>query len=207
MFNFEAFIAYAFVVSFTPGPNNIMCMASGNKNGLRKTLPFIAGIVSGFIIILWLSSLFNLVLAAQIPKFIPFMKIIGAAYMLYLMLKILEIHPLKYIFKAKAKKVHNFEDKPLKYYNGVTLQFLNFKAILYALTITSNFIIPYYDSPLILLMFSLLLGCVTFCSNLSWTLFGSVFNRFLARYNRPFNLLMAVLLIYSALSILGWFHN
>jgi hypothetical protein len=39
-----------------------------------------------------------------------------------------------------------------------------------------------------------------------WALFGSLMNTFLMRYERPFNLAMALLLVYSAVSISGITH-
>ncbi|WP_312815044.1 hypothetical protein [Sedimentibacter sp.] len=38
--NLSAFISYAFITSFTPGPNNIMSMTNATKYGFKKSLPF-----------------------------------------------------------------------------------------------------------------------------------------------------------------------
>ena len=43
-----AFILFAAVMFFTPGPNNIMVMSSGLTFGFRRTLPHIAGVTIGF---------------------------------------------------------------------------------------------------------------------------------------------------------------
>ena len=39
-----AFVAFVFVMFFTPGPNNIMLMSSGLTYGFRRTLPHMAGV-------------------------------------------------------------------------------------------------------------------------------------------------------------------
>lgn len=39
-----ALAAFAFVTSVTPGPNNLMLMASGANFGLRRTLPLMLGV-------------------------------------------------------------------------------------------------------------------------------------------------------------------
>jgi threonine/homoserine/homoserine lactone efflux protein len=44
------FITYTFVMSITPGPNNVMLTASGARFGFRRTLPHILGIGCGFIV-------------------------------------------------------------------------------------------------------------------------------------------------------------
>ena len=43
-----ALIAFAFVTSITPGPNNLMLLASGVNFGFRRTLPHMLGIGVGF---------------------------------------------------------------------------------------------------------------------------------------------------------------
>src|SRR5262249_20875754 len=42
-----AFVVFAAVMYFTPGPNNVMLLSSGLTYGFRRTLPHIAGIVIG----------------------------------------------------------------------------------------------------------------------------------------------------------------
>lgn len=41
-------VAFAFVTSITPGPNNLMLLASGANYGVRRTLPHMAGVALGF---------------------------------------------------------------------------------------------------------------------------------------------------------------
>lgn len=43
-----ALIGFAFVTSVTPGPNNMMLMASGANFGLRRTVPHMLGVSLGF---------------------------------------------------------------------------------------------------------------------------------------------------------------
>ena len=43
-----AFVVFAAVMFFTPGPNNIMLLSSGLTYGFRRTLPHIAGVTFGF---------------------------------------------------------------------------------------------------------------------------------------------------------------
>ena len=89
MFNLGAFLSYVFVVTFTPGPNNIMAMANAGKYGFRRTLKFNLGVFTGFLVLLLSSSYFNLFLFNVIPKIRTFMGILGAGYMVYLAFKIM----------------------------------------------------------------------------------------------------------------------
>ena len=49
-----ALIIFAFVSSITPGPNNLMLMASRANFGYRRTIPHMLGIGLGFSIMLLL---------------------------------------------------------------------------------------------------------------------------------------------------------
>lgn len=190
--NLFPFLSYVFVVTFTPGPNNIMSMVNANKFGFRRTRGFLLGVFAGFSIVMILSSYFNLILFNLIPKIKVFMGILGAAYMIYL------------AFKIVTGKDHA-EDNP-KYNSfpaGVALQFVNPKGILYGITVVSNFILPYSRSDLFLVSSSIALGAVAYLSVSSWALFGAFFQRFLSKHRKPFNVAMGILLVYSAVSISG----
>ena len=45
---FIALLIFAFVASATPGPNNVMLLASGVNFGFRRTIPHMLGIAMGF---------------------------------------------------------------------------------------------------------------------------------------------------------------
>lgn len=199
MFNLSAFLTYAIVVTFTPGPNNITSFATAGQLGYRKTLNFMLGVATGFFIIMVLSSFFNLLLMNIIPKIKVVMSLIGTLYMVYLAYKISGINlPEKH--KPTFEAIANIK-------TGILMQFVNPKGIIYGITITSTFITPYFNSALALLGFSLFLSLLAFTSTSCWALFGSTFNKILAVYQKQFNILMALLLLYSAYSILsGLFH-
>ncbi len=44
------FVTYTFVMSITPGPNNVMLTASGANFGFRRTVPHIFGVGVGFVV-------------------------------------------------------------------------------------------------------------------------------------------------------------
>ncbi|MFD4817864.1 LysE family transporter [Peribacillus butanolivorans] len=188
-----SFLLYVFVTSFTPGPNNIMAMLFANKYGFKKTLGFCLGVGAGFFVIMVLSSYFNLLLKNFIPKIEFFMTFLAAIYMLYLAIKIIS---------SKNNDKDDDGDKNNRFFSAMLLQFVNPKGILYGITAVSTFIIPYHTSNFSLLFFSFFLAFVGFLSTMSWSVFGSLFQRFLKKYRSQFNLIMALLLVYSAISIL-----
>jgi cysteine/O-acetylserine efflux protein len=187
-----SFMVYVFVTSFTPGPNNIMAMGLAHQSGIKKTIKFCLGVGIGFFAIMELCSYFNLLLKDLIPKVELGMTFLGAIYMLYLAYKMLKS-------KSKEKEDTDFKNNFLA---GMLLQFVNPKAILYGITVLSTFILPNYHSNLSLLFFSLFLAFIGFTSTLLWSVFGSIFQKFLTNYRSQFNIIMALLLVYSAISII-----
>ena len=187
-----SFLVYVFVMSFTPGPNNIMAMLFANQYGFKKTLRFCLGVGAGFFIIMILSSYFNLLLHNVIPKIELPMMILGTGYMLFLAYKILT---------STTSGNGNNGGKYNSFLAGMLLQFVNPKGVLYGITVVGTFILPYHTSHGSLFLLSLFLGFVGILSTASWSLFGSVFQKLLSKYRQPFNIVMALLLMYSAVSI------
>jgi threonine/homoserine/homoserine lactone efflux protein len=192
MLNWLPFISYVFVTTFTPGPNNIMSMTNAHEYGFRKTMRFNLGVFAGFIVIMLLCSYMSLFLAGVLPRFSLFMAVLGAGYMLYLAGKIVRSTGDPH---ADGKGGLN------SFWAGLWLQFLNPKVILYGITVVANFVIPYNQSDVSLVLFSVLLAFIGFVSTTCWALFGVLFQRLLSSYRRPFNWLMALLLVYCAVSV------
>lgn len=198
MFNLGLFLSYAFVVSFTPGPNNIMSLYNASHKGFKKGLSFNLGVASGFLVLMLLCSFLNFGLNAIMPKIQPYMRLIGTAYMLYLAYK---------IYQSKApNEIESPSNSMINFKTGFLMQFVNPKAILYGITIVSSFIMPYYSSWSVLFLFALFLALIAFLSTSSWSLFGSLFTQLLSKYYRIFNLAMSGLLIYTAVNISGLLH-
>ncbi len=195
------FLSYASTCTFTPGPNNLMALSSGTRLGYNGSLRFLLGMAVGLFVVLFASAWLNLALSEQMPVFIPFMRWVGVAYMLYL-----AWHTAAGAFKksehAEQTEQKTHRDGIYTFFPGLFLQLVNFKLILYGLTVTSNFILPHYRETMWLFAFSLALAFLGFISLTCWALFGSLLQKFLARHMRAFNGAMALLLIYCAYSLL-----
>jgi len=122
------------------------------------------------------------------------MGILGAAYMTFLAILII---------KSKDTSEEKANERLNSFFTGLSLQFINPKLILYAITVSSNFIIPYYKSNMILFFFTIFLSSLILISVSLWALFGAFFKKFLSRYRKAFNLVMGLLLLYGAISISG----
>ncbi len=185
-------MVYVFVTTFTPGPNNVMAMTNSVRFGYRKTLGFLGGILTGFLLIMLLSGLLNVILVNLLPQMKVGLTVLGAIYMLYLAGHILFS---KYEEGKDSESVTSFKA-------GFTLQFLNLKVILYGITVYSLFVVPAFPDALRASLFAPVLAGIGFIATSCWALGGYLFRDWLRRYSLGFNLVMAGLLIYSAITSL-----
>jgi len=200
MFDLVAFISYVAIVMYTPGPNNIMSMSHSQRYGFKKTLNFMLGVFTGVSILVFLSCYFNLFLFKNVTFFKSIVGPLGAIYMIYLAWII--IKPEKTGEDAKNGKGYSNKAQ-ISYPTGVLLQFLNPKGVIFALTVSSNFILPFFEGNFTYILFSIILGLAAFSSVSIWAGFGALVNRFFSQYGKVFNYLMAAFLVYSAISISG----
>src|SRR5690349_8995485 len=79
-----AFIVFASVAAFTPGPNNTMLLASGLNFGFRRTIPHMLGVGFGVGIVVLVAGFGLGVIFQAYPLLYTALKYAGAAYLLYL---------------------------------------------------------------------------------------------------------------------------
>lgn len=191
MFNWFSFLTYAIVTAVTPGPNNILSMSNGSRKGFRGALPFNMGIWVGFSAVMLLCTAFCSLLSAWIPKMRLPMLIVGALYMLYLAW---ETFRSSGVIEEKAEKDGFFA--------GLLLQFVNPKIYIYCIASMEAYILPFYQGQALPLVgFALLLAFIGFAFTLLWSAFGSVFKWLFSGYAKAVNTVMALLLVYCAVSL------
>ena len=191
MFNWLAFLTYAFITAATPGPNNIMSMSNGGRLGLRGALPFNFGICAGFSAVMLLCTAFCATLTNLIPAVKTPMLIAGAAYMLHLAWS-----------TFRSSGVIEDRHSSSGFYAGMLLQFINPKIYIYGIMSMQAYILPFYaGEPLTLALFALLLAFIGFAFTLCWSAFGSAFRLIFSRHTKIVNTIMALLLVYCAVSL------
>lgn len=191
--NFFPFLIYLFVTTFTPGPNNIVSMSNGMRDGYRKSLPFLGGIFTGFLVVILLCGWLNIALVSLLPQVKGWLNLLGAAYMLYLAVHILFSKP------AAAEDNRNRLNTFLA---GFSMQFLNLKVILYGITIYSTFIIPAFPNPFSAALFAPLLAGVGYVATSCWAVGGDLLSKWISGHYCLFNAVMSALLVYTAISSL-----
>ena len=194
MINLLSLYNYATIVTITPGPNNLMSMTSSSSKGYKNTTLFRLGIYTGFTLVMFITSFFNIVVSELLPSVLVYLKIIGALYIGYLILKINGIQ------LSKAKNKENRVSYTFK--EGLLLQLVNPKVILYGISIFSSFIIEHTSSVVLLSLFSISFSTLAFlCINL-WAIVGDKLQKYINDHLLIFRVVMSIGLLYSILAIL-----
>jgi threonine/homoserine/homoserine lactone efflux protein len=180
------FAAYSFVMSITPGPNNVMLTASGATFGFRRTVPHILGISFGcgvqlLAVCAGLGAIFT-----RWPDLQSALRWIGALYLLYLGVRMLGSGPVRSGASAR----------PVTFLEAAIFQFLNPKAWVMTLTAATLFL-PHElglfaaGAYMLAIMVVMNMPCIAV-----WALFGSSLRTFLERpaSRMGFNAAMAVAL-------------
>lgn len=184
-----AFLLFAAVMLFTPGPNNIMLMSSGLNFGFARTLPHMLGVSLGFGLMVFLVGIGLGAIFQIYPALYWVLKYAGAAYLLYLAWVI-----------GTSSKVEEGKKKsrPLTFIEGAAFQWINAKGWIIALGAITTYA-ALTSFPLNVVLLSALFALMGTASSAAWTAFGSGLRRFLkdARHVRVFNIVMALLLVAS----------
>lgn len=192
----SALTLYALVSSITPGPNNLMLMASGVNFGFRRTLPHMLGIGIGFTVMLALVGFGLGGIFAQFPQLETALKVVAVSYMLWLAWKITQ--------SSAPEDGARAGGKPMTFLQAAAFQWVNPKAWIMALSA-----IPIYapgQSAAQVLLVAAIFGAVNLPSVSTWALAGTLMRRWLQDPLRlkVFNWLMAGLLVLSlAPALLG----
>ncbi len=189
-----ALAAYAFVTSITPGPNNLMLLASGTNFGLRRTLPHLLGISLGFGVMVFGVGLGLTGLFLAFPPLYLAMKVVGAAYLVWLAWR---------IATAAAPMGESKRRRPMSFLGAAAFQWVNPKAWIMAVGAISNYA-PAEAGASSLAVIALVYALVNAPSVAVWAAFGAALRNWLIhpRRLRIFNIAMAILLLASLYPIL-----
>lgn len=186
-------MTYCFVMSSTPGPNNVMLATSGALFGYRRALPQIFGTNSGvavqtFITCLGLGSLF-----VAFPVLHQILRVTGALYLVFL------------AWKLSASSLGEArETKPLSFAQAALFQAVNPKSWVKSITLASVFMPVGLSAPVGALLVAIVGLVIGFPTASMWALFGVAIRRLLTDplKRRIFNLSMGAMLVALAVSFL-----
>lgn len=188
-------MGFAFVTSVTPGPNNMMLLASGANFGLRRTVPHLVGVALGFGAMAFVMGLGLAQLFRSWPPIELGFKIVAALYMLWLASK---------IARAAAPKAEmDAEARPISFLQAAAFQWVNPKA--WAMALTAVTVYASSSAPWAIALVAAVFTVVNLPSVTLWAWAGQALRRWLTTPSRlrVFNWTMAVLLIASLWPVLA----
>lgn len=129
---FLALLGFAFVTSVTPGPNNMMLLASGVNFGFRRTVPHMLGISMGHALMVFLVGLGLAGVFKAWPPALVVLKVASVGYMLWLAWKIAQ---------SGAPGEGKAKPQPMTFLQAAAFQWVNPKAWAMALGAVSAYVV------------------------------------------------------------------
>ncbi len=185
---------FAFVTSVTPGPNNLMLLASGVNFGLRATLRHLLGISAGLLVMLVAVGMGLAEVFARYPMAHTVMRWGGMAYMAYL------------AFRIASARVNVSEDgsrgPPMGFFAAAAFQGINPKCWIMVIGFFSAYV-PTGLGVAGIVLASALFALVNLPSCGSWIVLGQGLRHMLSKpaQQRAFNVAMGALLLGSTVSM------
>ena len=188
-----ALALFAFVTSVTPGPNNLMLMASGANFGFRRTVPHMLGVSLGFVLMAFLVGVGLAGLFQTYPLAVTALEVVSVVYMLWLAWKIAH---------AAAPKERQAGGTPMTFLQAAAFQWVNPKA--WAMALTAVTVHAPDRSLWAVALVAVIFGAINLPSVSLWTLIGQQMRRVLTNTRRLmiFNWTMAGLLVLSLAPVL-----
>ncbi|MEP5761170.1 MAG: LysE family translocator [Litoreibacter sp.] len=190
---FTGLALFAVVSSITPGPNNLMLMASGANFGFRRSIWHMLGIGIGFTVMIILVGLGLIQIFEAYPVSHTILKIGSALYLAWLAWKIANAAPPQ---KGESGGT------PMTFMQAAAFQWVNPKAWTMALTAISLYAPD--QSTRAILAVALIFGIINIPCVSIWTVMGQQLRRILTNPKRlrAFNWIMAASLIASLYPVL-----
>lgn len=192
-----ALIGFAFVMSLSPGPGNFLLLSSGANFGFGRSVPLVLGISGGFLTMVFCIGIGLGEVLQRAPAILTVLRILCAAYVIYLAWKISRIRSL-------GSGSDGTLAKPIGFVQAAMFQLVNPKAWAVAFILTVSYTDPenYLRSLLILIVLFAIVNLPTISL---WAVSGVALRRVLSTDARLrlFNLVMAGLLVATMIPVLA----
>ena len=188
-----ALLLFAFVTSVTPGPNNLMLLASGANFGFRRSVPHMLGISLGHMAMVFLLGAGLVAAFDAVPWLDRALMVVSVLYMTWLAWR---------LANAAAPGTGGGKGRPLTFLEAAAFQWVNPKAWAMALTAVSVYAPDRSVGAAALV--AAVFATVNLPSVSVWTGLGTQIRRWLSTGARlrAFNWTMAGLLILSLWPVL-----
>ncbi len=196
------FIIFSFTASITPGPNNLMMMASGGVFGLKRTIPHIIGVVLGFGVLLGAMILGLGLLMERAPGLTLAVQIAGASWLAWLGLKL--CWSALHYEKKNNENSRKSQARPLKFSEAALFQWANPKALVMTTSCAAAFTGLSDIVWVRLIVMTTIFSFIGLGTSLLWTIMGSSLSRWLetGRKAAISQFLMGLLFVMTAIGLM-----
>lgn len=195
-----ALLLFATAMSFSPGPNTTLSTALAANLGLKRAMRFCLAVPTGWTLLMLATGLGLGALITSVPALRWGVKLLGVAYMLWLAWKLAGAGQMSQVDSSRLN---------VTFWQGVSLQFVNIKAWMLALTLTAGWVVNAAGQPASnpgqrLAIICVVMVVFAFSSNFLYALIGSLLRQWLAQGTRLlwFNRVLAMVLVATALWML-----
>lgn len=190
---FLAVATFAAATVFSPGPNNLMLMASGANFGMRRTLPHLAGVAYGFPLMILPVGLGAMQVFEVWPPAYTTLRVVSVVYLLWLAWKVAH--------QAAPGEARN-RARPLSFVQAAAFQWVNPKA--WSMALGAITLYAASRDFVALAWVAATYAVIGTVSAVTWTMLGTGLRRWLShpRRLRVFNWTMAALLVAAMAPVL-----
>jgi threonine/homoserine/homoserine lactone efflux protein len=184
---------FSFVTSVTPGPNNTFLLSSGANFGLKKSLPYLSGIMAGLAGMMIALGAGLGVIFTTMPVVYQVLKWVGFAYIVW----------LAFLIVKSTSKSETAEAQYIGFVKATTFQFVNPKAWVVVASFMAAYV-PVGSGLVATTFICLIFLAFTYPGALIWAVAGQVLKEWLSRpaRRRIFNIASAILLVLSMVPVL-----
>ncbi len=184
---------FSFVTSVSPGPNNTFLLSSGANFGLKKSVPYLNGIMAGLTGMMIALGAGLGVIFTTLPAVYQVLKWVGFAYIVW----------LAFLIVKSTTKTETAEAQYIGFFKATTFQFVNPKAWVVVGSFMATFV-PVGSGFGATAFICLVFLVFTYPGALLWAVAGQVLKDWLSvpSRRRIFNILSAILLVLSMVPVL-----
>ena len=184
---------FSFVTAVSPGPNNTFLLSSGANFGLKKSVPYLNGIMAGLIGMMVALAAGLGVIFTTLPVVYQVLKWVGFGYIVW----------LAFLIVKSTSKSDTGEPQYIGFWRATTFQFVNPKAWVVIGSFMAT-MVPVGSGLTATAFICLVFLVFTYPGALLWAVAGQVLKDWLSNpvRRRIFNIASAILLVASMVPVL-----
>jgi threonine/homoserine/homoserine lactone efflux protein len=184
---------FSFVTAVSPGPNNTFLLSSGANFGLKKSVPYLNGIMAGLIGMMIALAAGLGVIFTTLPLVYQVLKWVGFGYIVW----------LAFLIVKSTSKSDTGEAQYIGFWKATTFQFVNPKAWVVIGSFMAT-MVPVGSGLAATAFICLVFLVFTYPGALLWAVAGQVLKDWLSNpmRRRVFNIVSAILLVLSMVPVL-----